>query len=75
VLNFSRKYDLSGCLIDYRHSGLPGSGIQLEPKIWHLNILNHALEDDRQWRSPEDCGLAFTCIVRMALSSPWHCCR
>jgi hypothetical protein len=59
MLNLGGKNDLPGCLIDYRHSGLPGSGIEFEPKIRRLNILDHALEDDREWRSPENCGLAF----------------
>jgi len=59
MLNFCGKYDSTGCLIDYCQPGLLRAGINLEPKVGHLSILNYALQDDGERLSPEDSGLAF----------------
>jgi len=59
MLNFCCKRDLTGCLIDYCQPGLFRAGINLDPKVGRLSILDYAFQDDGERRSPEDSGLAF----------------
>jgi hypothetical protein len=58
MFDFSGEDDRSGVLIDNRDAGRFRSGIDLESKIRRLNLRDHSLQNNYEWRETKYGGFA-----------------
>jgi hypothetical protein len=51
VIDFSGKDDHAGFLVDYRDSGCFRAGVDFQPEVGNLRILDLSLENDCEWEA------------------------